>query len=62
MPSIRKMVCAKSPAESPNIVVAPKFMNELKRLPDDVLSFNRAIEEVSLRQGLYNKEATLMDP
>ncbi|KAJ0313165.1 hypothetical protein COL5a_004016 [Colletotrichum fioriniae] len=48
--------------KSPNIVVAPKFMNELKRLPDDVLSFNRAIEEVSLRQGLYNKEATLMDP
>ncbi|KAF4782347.1 cytochrome P450 [Colletotrichum scovillei] len=31
--------------KSPNIVVAPKFMNELKRLPDDVLSFNRAIEE-----------------
>ncbi|TKW49462.1 Ent-kaurene oxidase [Colletotrichum tanaceti] len=31
--------------KSPNIVVAPKFMDELKRLPDDVLSFNRAIEE-----------------
>ncbi|WYZ35209.1 hypothetical protein EsH8_I_001485 [Colletotrichum jinshuiense] len=31
--------------KSPNIVVAPKFMNELKRLPDDVLSFNKAIEE-----------------
>lgn len=28
-----------------NIVVAPKFMDELKRLPDDVLSFNEAIEE-----------------
>ncbi|OLN88210.1 Ent-kaurene oxidase 1 [Colletotrichum chlorophyti] len=31
--------------KSPNIVVAPKFMDELKRLPDDVLSFNKAIEE-----------------
>ncbi|KAI9146717.1 Cytochrome P450 monooxygenase ATR2 [Paramyrothecium foliicola] len=29
----------------PNIVIAPKFMDELKKLPDDVLSFNRAIEE-----------------
>ncbi|KZL75866.1 cytochrome P450 [Colletotrichum tofieldiae] len=31
--------------KSTNIVVAPKFMNELKRLPDDVLSANKAIEE-----------------
>ncbi|GKT81246.1 cytochrome P450 [Colletotrichum tofieldiae] len=31
--------------ESMSIVIAPKFMNELKRLPDDVLSFNKAIEE-----------------
>ncbi|UQC79553.1 cytochrome P450 [Colletotrichum lupini] len=43
-PSTAKITCTKSP-ESPNIVVARKFMNELKRLPDDVLSFNRAIEE-----------------
>lgn len=35
-------------------------MNELKRLPDDVLSFNRAIEEVRLIRT-YNKEAALMD-
>ncbi|KZL83889.1 cytochrome p450 [Colletotrichum incanum] len=28
-----------------NIAVAPKFMNELKKLPDDVLSVNKAIEE-----------------
>ncbi|KAK1983621.1 cytochrome P450 [Colletotrichum cereale] len=28
-----------------NIVIAPKFMDELKKLPDDVLSFNKAIEE-----------------
>ncbi|GKT48263.1 cytochrome P450 monooxygenase ATR2 [Colletotrichum spaethianum] len=32
--------------KSTNIVVAPKFMDELKRLPDDVLSFNKALEEV----------------
>ncbi|KAK1999549.1 cytochrome P450 [Colletotrichum falcatum] len=31
--------------KSTSIVVAPKFMDELKRLPDDVLSFNKAIEE-----------------
>ncbi|KAK2026053.1 cytochrome P450 [Colletotrichum zoysiae] len=31
--------------KSTNIVVAPKFMDELKKLPDDVLSFNEAIEE-----------------
>ncbi|KZL82211.1 cytochrome p450 [Colletotrichum incanum] len=31
--------------KSMSIVIAPKFMNELKRLPDDVLSFNKALEE-----------------
>ncbi|OHF00854.1 cytochrome P450 [Colletotrichum orchidophilum] len=31
--------------KSPNIVVAPKFMNELKKLPEDVLNFNRAVAE-----------------
>ncbi|KAK2016757.1 cytochrome P450 [Colletotrichum eremochloae] len=31
--------------KSTNIVVAPKFMDELRKLPDDVLSFNGAIEE-----------------
>lgn len=41
---------ANTTSASPNIVVAPKFMNELKRLPDDVLSFNKAIEEVGFRK------------
>lgn len=36
-------------------------MNELKRLPDDVLSFNRAIEEVR-QTRTYSKEAALMNP
>lgn len=34
--------------ESPVIVVSPKYLNELKRLPDDVLSFAKAIDEVSV--------------
>ncbi|KAF6835727.1 ent-kaurene oxidase [Colletotrichum plurivorum] len=44
---------------SPNIVIAPKFMNELKRLPDDVLSFNRAIEE--FMHAKYTKVETDID-
>ena len=32
-------------SSTPIIVVAPKYLNELKRLPDDVLSFDYAIEE-----------------
>ncbi|KAF4813289.1 Cytochrome P450 monooxygenase ATR2 [Colletotrichum tropicale] len=44
---------------SPNIVVAPKFMNELKRLPDDVLSFNKAIEE--FMHAKYTKVETDID-
>ncbi|KAL0935965.1 ent-kaurene oxidase [Colletotrichum truncatum] len=44
---------------SPNIVVAPKFMNELKKLPDDVLSFNKAIEE--FMHAKYTKVETDID-
>jgi hypothetical protein len=32
--------------ESQVVVISPKFLNELKKLPDDVLSFSQAIDEV----------------
>ncbi|KAK1993977.1 cytochrome P450 [Colletotrichum falcatum] len=32
--------------KSTNIVVNPKYMNELQKLPDDVLSVSKAVEEV----------------
>lgn len=33
-------------AESPCVVVAPKFLPELNKLPEDVLSFSAATQEV----------------
>lgn len=30
-----------------NILIPPKLMTEVKKLPDDVLSFPKAIEQVS---------------
>ena len=33
-------------ATTPVVVVAPRYLNELKKLPDDVLSFDAAIAEV----------------
>lgn len=33
--------------ESQSVVISPKFLDELKRLPDDVLSFSKAVDEVS---------------
>ena len=35
-------------AESQSVVISPKFLDELKRLPDDTLSFSKAVDEVSL--------------
>lgn len=35
-------------SESPCVVVAPKFLPELNKLPEDVLSFTAAIQEVRL--------------
>ncbi|PSR87239.1 ent-kaurene oxidase [Coniella lustricola] len=32
--------------ESPMVVLSPRFLNELKDLPDDVLSFSGAIDEI----------------
>jgi hypothetical protein len=37
---------------SESIVVSPKYLAELKRLPDDVLSFSGAVNEVSLIRKL----------
>lgn len=37
-----------SDTEKDVVVVAPRFLKELKDLPDDVLSFAGAIEDVSL--------------
>lgn len=34
---------------SESIVVSPKYLAELKRLPDDMLSFSGAVNEVSLK-------------
>lgn len=30
-----------------NVVIAPRFLPELRKLPDDVLSFPKAVEKVS---------------
>lgn len=35
-------------AESPIVIVSPRFLNELRDKSDDVVSFGGAIEEVSL--------------
>jgi hypothetical protein len=37
----------------PVIVISPKYLNELKKLPDDVLSFDGAIEEVRVRPFMF---------
>lgn len=36
---------ANRPSESPVVVLPSRFLDELKRLPDDVLSFNGALEQ-----------------
>lgn len=41
--------------ESPCIVVAPKFLSELNKLPEDVLSFAAAIQDVWLAVGIRSR-------
>lgn len=42
--------------ESPVVVVAPRFLKELKDLPDDVVSFSDAIEEVTIAPSSCGRE------
>jgi hypothetical protein len=32
--------------ETESIIISPKFLGELRKLPDDVLSFNASVTEV----------------
>lgn len=41
--SRKKLTCR---VESECVVVSPEFLKHLKKLPEDVLSFNEAVEEV----------------
>lgn len=39
-------VCSNLGIESPVIVVSPKFLPELKKLPDNIVSMAAAVDEV----------------
>ena len=38
----------------PVVVVSPKYLGELKKMPDNVLSFDGAIEEVRLSSSHHH--------
>lgn len=38
------------------VVISPQFLPELRKLPDTVVSFPKAIEEVSIEEGISSKQ------
>lgn len=46
--SVKSQLLTPTPPGEDNILIPPKFMPEVKTLPDDVLSFPKAIAKVGL--------------